>query len=107
MLALTSRDLGRKSTSSYHRRAMSILDQFVKILTCKETSTDNILISAADDVFVREDLLKTKYNFVDYISAEKYSNWLQPLLQVHCGGSHRPESYVFQQSNSIRFTKKC
>ena len=68
---------------------------------------NNIFISAIDDVFVRKDLLKTKYDFVDYISAEKYSNWLQPLLQVHCRGTSRPESYVFQQSNSIRFSKKC
>lgn len=63
--------------------------------------------SAADDVFVRKDLLKTKYNFVDYVSAEKYSNWLQPLLQVNCLGRNSPESFVFQQSNSIRFSKKC
>ena len=31
--------------------------------------------SAADDVFVREDLLKTKYNFVDFAAAEEYHNW--------------------------------
>ena len=32
-------------------------------------------IAAADDVFVRKDLLKTKYTFVDYSAAEKYNNW--------------------------------
>ena len=34
-----------------------------------------VYVSAADDVFVRKDLLKTKYDFVDFAGAEKYHNW--------------------------------
>lgn len=31
--------------------------------------------SVADDIFVRKDLLKTKYNFVDFAAAEEYGHW--------------------------------
>ena len=34
-----------------------------------------LIVSAADDVFVRKDLLKTKYDFVDFAGVEKYHNW--------------------------------
>ena len=36
---------------------------------------------AADDVFVRKDLLKTKYNFVNFAGAEKYHNWCNHFSQ--------------------------
>ena len=80
MPAVTSMVPGRKSTSSYYQWAMSTLEQFVWFLT---TSIFYIIFifSAADDVFVRKDLLKTKYDFVDFAGAEKYNNWCNHYSQ--------------------------
>ena len=76
MLAVCSRDPERKYISSYYQRTMSTLDQSVWFLFAhSETSMYMFFISAADDVFVRKDLLKTKYDFVDFAGAEKYHNW--------------------------------
>ena len=39
--------------------------------------------SAADDVFVRKDLLKTKYSFVDFAAAEEFQTWCSHYSQCN------------------------
>ena len=55
--------------------------------------------SAADDVFVREDLLKTKYNFVDFAAAEEYHNWCPHYS--HCSKLQYLAQY--QKSEDLNF----
>ena len=38
---------------------------------------------AADDVFVRKDLLKTKYSFVDFAAAEEFQTWCSHYSQCN------------------------
>ena len=40
-------------------------------------------------MFVRKDLLKTKYTFVDFAAAEEYNNWL----------SHYSKSYIWESKD--------
>ena len=49
----------------------------------KRSIINNSFVSAADDVFVRKDLLKTKYQFVDFATAEEYQNWCSHYTE--CG----------------------
>ena len=83
MLEANSRDPEKKSTSSYHQRTMSTLEQFVRSKALKWELI--IPFSAVDDVFVRKDLLKSKYDFVDFASVEKHPNWCKHYSECNCG----------------------
>ena len=42
-----------------------------------------LFFSAVDDVFVRKDLLKTKYNFVNFAGAEENKHWCSHYSQCN------------------------
>ena len=45
---------------------------------------DMMIFLGADDVFVRRDLLRSKYSRVDYESAEQYSWFCRHYEDSHC-----------------------
>ena len=55
------------------------------MILSNEISNIIIPFSAVDDVFVRKDLLKSKYDFVDFASVEKHPNWCTHYSECECG----------------------
>ena len=44
----------------------------------------NSIFSGADDVFVRKDILKTKYKNIDYAGVGVYNNWCNHWSDSDC-----------------------
>ena len=53
-------------------------------------SNNYVFFSAVDDVFVRKDLLKSKYDFVDFASVENHPNWCKHYSECKCGKPSTP-----------------